>query len=53
MVDTRFSFITRKDGREFQVLLYEPDPETDELVPVDWDEEATAALVAASSEEAP
>jgi hypothetical protein len=49
-IDTRFAFITREEGQQFQVLRYALDPETDELVPVDWDEEATAASIQDSNE---
>lgn len=47
-VDERFAFITDKDGNRFQVLRYAED-ENGERVPVDWDEEATAALVKADT----
>lgn len=43
-VDERFAFITDAQGRKFQVLRYET-LESGEIVPVDWDEAATAALV--------
>lgn len=42
VVDERFAFITAEDGTKFQVLLLDPD--TEEII--DWDEEATALLIA-------
>jgi hypothetical protein len=45
MVDERFAYVTLEDGRKFQVLRFVEDPETGDMVPVDWDEAATAALI--------
>lgn len=43
-IDEKFAYITDESGRKYQVLLLD---ETG--APVDWDEAATAALVAAYS----
>lgn len=43
-IDERFAFITREDGLQFQVLRYEVIDGVE--TPVDWDEAATALLMA-------
>ena len=45
MVDERFAYITTENGEKFQVLKYETDEEGSEI-PIDWDEQATAELIA-------
>lgn len=55
-IDERFAFITDENGVKYQVLKYAPafdykgDPILDEneqpiMIPVDWDEQATVALM--------
>ncbi len=44
-IDKRFAYITDQQGNHYQVLKYEQD-ESGEMVAVDWDEEATSALIA-------
>jgi hypothetical protein len=44
-IDDRFAHITDQTGTKWQVLLL--DPETGE--PIDWDEPATAALIASQT----
>jgi len=45
-IDERFAYITTATGQRYQVLRYEPDPETGDMVAVDWDEAATAEAAA-------
>lgn len=43
-IDRRFAFITDDHGNHYQVLKYGEDEEGN-MVAIDWDEEATSALI--------
>lgn len=50
-VNYRIAHITDDDGNVYQVVRYEPDPETGEPVAKDWDEQATAEEIASHDEQ--